>query len=77
MVTQKLFWRSKHLYRHGIHLLHYQLQTPSVCTWFYVNKLDIRNAQGQGRLAASSIGCNRDPAEGDFRKTVIIIFEQR
>ena len=46
MVTRNLFQHSKYLYRHGIHVLHYQLQTPSrsVHMWFYVGKINIRSA---------------------------------
>ena len=68
MVAQNLFKHSKHIYIHGIHVLHYQFQAISVCKWFYVYEINIRSPQGQGRLAASLIGCNQDPAECDFRR---------
>ena len=55
----------------------YCMQTPSVATrtWFlYVNKIIILEARKakinwlQALLAVSSIGCKRDPAEGNSRK---------
>ena len=59
-----------------IHILHYQLQMPSVHTWFYVNKTNIRSAKSQDSLSVNSIGCNQDPAEG-FSGNTVVIFEQR
>ena len=44
---------------------------------FMFMKLILKSALGQDRLAASSIGCNRDPAEGDFRKDSNGHFVQR
>ena len=55
----------KYLYRHGIHILHHQLKTPSdqyARAWFYANKINIRDTKGKDRLDVTG-----DPAEGDFR----------
>ena len=56
MVTRNPFQHS---------VLHYQLQTPSVRTWFYVYELILEAHKAKINW---SIGCNQDLAEGDFRK---------
>ena len=60
MVTQNIFQHSKHLYTHGIHVLHYQLQALSVRMWFYVYEINIRSALGQlwAQLAVTEILLN-------------------